>query len=81
MANSVKDLQLRELKDSIKELNKLIETLREALAAVNAREAELKQERDNLKEQVEYLTKKLYGSSSEKRSFDIPGQLNIFNEA
>ena len=81
MANSVKDLQLRELKDSIKELNKLIETLREALAAVNAREADLKQERDNLKEQVEYLQNKLYGPSSEKRSFDIPGQLNIFNEA
>ena len=34
-----------------------------------------------LQEQVDYLTKKLFGSSSEKRSMDVPGQLNLFNEA
>ena len=32
-------------------------------------------------EQVDYLTKKLFGSSSEKTLADIPGQLNLFNEA
>ena len=34
-----------------------------------------------LQEQVDYLTKKLYGSSSERRSDDIPGQQNLFDEA
>ena len=33
-----------------------------------------------LREQVEYLTKKLFGMSSEK-SRNIEGQLNLFNEA
>ena len=34
-----------------------------------------------LQEQVDYLTKKLFGTSSEKTHSDIPGQLNLFNEA
>jgi hypothetical protein len=34
----------------------------------------------NLKEQVDYLTKKLFGTSSEK-SKDIEEQLGLFNEA
>lgn len=34
-----------------------------------------------LLEQIEYLTKKLFGSSSEARSKEIPGQLNLFDEA
>lgn len=46
---------------------------------MNAREAALQTERDNLKEQVDYLTKKLFGKSSE-RGFDFPGQYNFFNE-
>ena len=34
-----------------------------------------------LQEQVDYLTKKLFGASSEKTPADMPGQLNLFNEA
>ena len=30
---------------------------------------------------MDYLTKKLFGSSSERRPDDIPGQQNLFNEA
>ena len=30
---------------------------------------------------MELLRKKLFGTSSEKRSADLPGQLNLFNEA
>lgn len=30
---------------------------------------------------MDYLTKKLFGTSSEKTPSDIPGQLNLFNEA
>lgn len=81
MADSAKELQLRELRDSISELNRLIKTLQETVAEANAREALLCQERDNFKEQVDYLTKKLFGTSSEKGKGEIPGQINLFNEA
>ena len=30
---------------------------------------------------MDYLTKKLFGSSSERRSDNIPGQQNLFDEA
>lgn len=81
MADSAKELQLRDLKDSISELNILIKSLQETIAEANAREALLRQERDNFKEQVDYLTKKLFGTSSEKGISEIPGQMNLFNEA
>ena len=35
----------------------------------------------NLQEQIDYLSKKLFGKSSEKRSDDIEGQMSLFNEA
>ncbi len=81
MSDHAKEIQLRELKDTIQELNKLIKTLQQTIEAANAREAELRQERDNLKEQIDFLTKKLFGTSSEKGKCEIPGQLNLFNEA
>lgn len=81
MADSAKDLQLRELKDIITELNKTIQSLQSTIEAANKREEALAQERDNLKEELDLLRKKLFGSSSEKRHPDIPGQLNLFNEA
>ena len=37
-------------------------------------------EKENLRQQIEYLTKKLFGTSSEKRK-DIDGQRNLFDEA
>ena len=81
MADSSKDIQLRELKDMITDLKKMIKTLQATVDAANKREEALTQERDNLKEEVALLRKKLFGSSSEKRTLDIPGQLNLFNEA
>lgn len=54
--------------------------MQQTVEAVSIREAELRQERDNLKEQIDYLTKRLFGASSEKGKCDIPGQLNLFNE-
>lgn len=59
----------------------MIKTLQATVDAANKREEALTQERDNLKEEVDLLRKKLFGSSSEKRSMDVPGQLNLFNEA
>ena len=81
MADSSKDIQLRELKDMINDLKKMIKTLQATVDAGNKREEALTQERDNLKEEIDLLRKKLFGTSSEKRTIDIPGQLNFFNEA
>ena len=77
MADSSKDIQLHELKDMINDLKKMIKTLQATVDAANKREETLTQERDNLKEEVALLRKKLFGASSEKRSLDIPGQLNF----
>ena len=65
----------------IHDLQKMIKTLQATVDAANKREEALTQERDNLKEEVDLLRKKLFGTSSEKRVLDIPGQLNFFNEA
>lgn len=81
MTNSSKDLQLRELKDMITDLRNMIKTLQATVDAANKREEALIQERDNLKDEISLLRKKLFGSSSEKRVIDFPGQLNLFNEA
>ena len=80
MADRVRDIQLRELKDTISELNKLIKMLQQTIESANTREAALCQERDNLKEQIDYLTKRLFGASSEKGKCEFPGQLNLFDE-
>lgn len=69
-ANS-RDQQLIELKDTITNLNKLIATLQQTLEESNRREKVLR-------EQIEYLNKKLFGHSSE-RSHDVPGQLSFLD--
>ena len=81
MAQNAKDIQLRELKDLLRELRETNEILRKTLEETQKEKAVLLQERDNFKEQVDYLTKKLFGSSSEKGVCEIPGQMNLFNEA
>lgn len=48
MADSSKDIQLRELKDMINDLRKMIKTLQATVDATNKREEALTQERDNL---------------------------------
>ena len=50
MADSSKDIQLRELKDVIMDLKNSIKTLQATVDAGNKREEALIQERDNLKE-------------------------------
>ena len=49
MADSSKDIQLRELKDMINDLKKMIKHFKQLSNAANKREAVLTQERDNLK--------------------------------
>lgn len=86
MASSAKDIQFRELKDTISQLNTTIRTqndlilsLQQLLEERNARDDEKDRIIANLQAQLEYFKQKLFGSSSEKRN-DLPGQLNLFSE-
>ena len=87
MAKDSRDQQLIELKDQLKEMNTTIKNLNAVIESLNKREEEhLRMEQEHLErekvlqEQIDYLTKKLFGKSSEKRD-DIEGQMNLFNEA
>ena len=81
MASSAKDIQLRELKDTIIQLNKMISEQSELIRTLRESIEEKAEHEKVLQEQVDYLTKKLFGASSEKKVLDIPGQLSLFDEA
>ena len=88
MARDTKELQFRELKDTISQLNitivaqtQLIASLQKSLDAANEREAEQSKQLAAFKEQIDFLTKKLFRTSSERRMDDVEGQLHLFNEA
>ena len=81
MASSAKDIQLRELKDTITQLKTMISEQTELIRSLRLVIYEKTSHEKALQEQVDYLTKKLFGSSSEKRTDDIPGQQNLFDEA
>ena len=81
MASSAKDIQLRELKDTITELKTMISEQTELIRSLRLVIDEKTSHEKALQEQVDYLTKKLFGSSSERRTDDIPGQQNLFDEA
>ena len=81
MASSAKDIQLRELKDTISQLNTMVSEQTELIKSLRLMIDEKSSREKVLQEQVDYLTKKLFGSSSERRSDDIPRQQNLFDEA
>ena len=81
MASSAKDIQLRELKDTVSQLKTMISEQTELIKSLRLIIDEKSSHEKALQEQVDYLAKKLFGSSSEKRSDDIPGQQNLFDEA
>lgn len=72
MVKSSKDIQLSELKDLISQLNMTIKNLNETIARQQ-------QENDNLKAEMAWLKQKLFGSSSERRTAPIPGQMRLFD--
>ena len=87
MASGAKDIQFRELKDTISQLNitirtqnDLITSLQKMLEDRNAKDDEKDRIISNLQAQLEYFKQKLFGSSSERRS-DLPGQLSLFSES
>jgi transposase len=53
----------------------------EQVNTLEKRITELEQENKRLHDTVDYLTRKLYGSSSEKTSAILEGQMSIFDEA
>ena len=84
MASSAKDIQFRELKDTISQLNTtlrtqndLIVSLQKMLEERNAKDDERDWIISNLQAQLEYFKQKLFDSASERRS-DMPGQMNLF---
>ena len=81
MASSAKDIQLRELKDTVSQLKTMVSEQTELIRSLRLIIDEKSSHEKALQEQVDYLTKKLFGSSSERRSDDIPGQQNLFDEA
>ena len=74
------DLLLYEQKDSESGQETALAALQEQLSAALIREAEKDQQIKNLQEQIDYLTRKLFGKKSEKVK-DVPGQMEMFNEA
>ena len=81
MASSAKDIQLRELKDMVSQLKTMVSEQTEMIRSLRLIIDEKSSHEKALQEQVDYLTQKLFGSSSERRSDDIPGQQNLFDEA
>lgn len=59
----------------------LIIQLQKMIEATEIREKEHTKREKNLTEQIEYLTKKLFCSSSEHRNGDLKWQLNLFDES
>ena len=80
MAGNSKDSKILAYKDMVNQLNKTISTQTELIQSLQKTLEADQLEKENLRQQIEYLTKKLFGTSSEKRK-DIDGQLNLFDEA
>ena len=80
MAKSAKDSKIMEQKDTISQLNMVISSQNELITSLRSTVEECNSTIANLREQIEYLTHKLFGTSSEK-SKNIEGQLSLFNEA
>ena len=80
MAGSAAEIKLLEYKDTIAQLNTLLTAQTQLNRSLQKTVEDLRQDNRNLMEQIDYLTKKLFGTSSEK-SKDIEGQLNLFDEA
>ena len=81
MASSAKDIQLLELKDTISQLKTMVSEQTELIRSLRLMLDEKSSHEKVLQEQIDYLTKKLFGCSSERRDKEIEGQLNLFDEA
>ena len=80
MSHSSKALQQREMLDKIKAQSAVIDDLQKKLAASEAGLQETQQLLKEALEKVDYLTRKLFGRSSEARVIDGQMTMDILNE-
>lgn len=76
-----KDIQFRELKDTISQLKTMMSEQTELIRSLRLTIEQKTAHEEALQQEIDFLKKKLFGSSSEKRGYDIPGQLSLFDEA
>ena len=76
--SSANSLLQRELLDTIKSLRATIDTLNSTVEDLRKSLAESQAREKNLQEQIETMTKRLYGHSSEKHMVQSEGQLDFF---
>lgn len=80
MARSAKDIQFSELKDTLSQMNTLLESQAKTMASMQQTIDNLQQQLANKQAEIDFFKAKLFGSSSEKMSMPFPGQLNLFQE-
>lgn len=87
MSESISEIRITELKDTIRQLNNtleaqtsLLKSLEDQLRKKDEREEELQQIIRNLQAQLDYLKHLHFGSSSEKRQI-LSGQFSMFDES
>lgn len=80
MPLSAKDIQLLELRDTIAKLNETLTVQTKTMESLQQTIEELRLQLNNKQAEVDYLKSKLFGSSSEKRSLQVPGQMTLFEE-
>ena len=85
MSSGANEIRLLELKDTISKLNTTISTQNELIRSMqkmlqerDAKDSEKDQLIANLQAQLDYLKTKLFGSTSEIRHDQMPGQMNLF---
>lgn len=85
MSSSANEIQLRELRDTILQLNNTVSTqntlilsLQKMLEESNAKNDAKDQLISNLQAQLDYLKNKMFGSTSESKKDVFPGQMSLF---
>lgn len=79
MPRSAKEVQLIELKDTISQLNELVQAQTKTMESLQKTIEDLRQELSNKQAELAYLKNKMFGSSSEKQKDPFPGQMNLFD--
>lgn len=80
MAKNPKDSRIMEYKDTISQLNMTIKSQNELIASPQKTIDSNHEAMAVMNEKIDYLTKKLFGTSSE-RSRNAEGQMSLFDEA
>ena len=80
MAKDPKDSRIMEYKETISQLNMTIKSQNELIVSLQKTIDSNNEAVAVMNEKIDYLTKKLFGTSSEK-SKNVEGQLSLFDEA